>query len=256
MTTQAEALKIAHDTLAYILEFPIADKARMAGQKAIAALATVNDASPSPVSVQPSDEQSYLHWCQTLITALKRLSLAAQTTGGTAGPDAELQAAIAEAERAMSLGACSAAIDKAEAAQAAPSVPEEWKLTEKANCYQLAHGNEVVALLSGPNAEANAAKIASMLAAAPSPDPLQELADQAQALDMGYGPNACPTCGKSVPSVSADAMVLDWLEEQIVELIYLDDGRFIDVKGNSVREAIRAAIAAQSKDSGPNDAKE
>jgi hypothetical protein len=30
-----------------------------------------------------------------------------------------------------------------------------------------------------------------------SADPLQELADQSQALDMGYGPNACSSCGKS-----------------------------------------------------------
>jgi hypothetical protein len=51
----------------------------------------------------------------------------------------------------------------------------------------------------------------------------------------------------SAPSVSADATMLDWLQEQVVDVIYLDDGRFIDVKGNSVREAIRAAIAAQSK---------
>jgi DNA repair exonuclease SbcCD ATPase subunit len=28
-------------------------------------------------------------------------------------------------------------------------------------------------------------------------DPLQALVDQAQELDMGYGPNACPECGKS-----------------------------------------------------------
>lgn len=32
----------------------------------------------------------------------------------------------------------------------------------------------------------------------PKSDPLQELVDQAQELDMGYGPNACPDCGKSI----------------------------------------------------------
>lgn len=37
-----------------------------------------------------------------VISALKRLSFAAQTTGGTAGLDAELQAAIGEAEQALS----------------------------------------------------------------------------------------------------------------------------------------------------------
>jgi hypothetical protein len=38
-----------------------------------------------------------------------------------------------------------------------------------------------------------------------------------------------------------DAPLLDWLNEQIVDVIYLDDGRIIDVKGNDVRAAIAAA---------------
>jgi hypothetical protein len=38
---------------------------------------------------------------QNLMAALKRLSFAAQTTGGTAGPDAELMAAIQQAQEAI-----------------------------------------------------------------------------------------------------------------------------------------------------------
>ncbi len=34
---------------------------------------------------------------------------------------------------------------------------------------------------------------------------------------------------------------IDWLNEQIVDVIYLDDGRLIDVKGNDVRPALDAA---------------
>jgi len=46
----------------------------------------------------------------SLGAALKRLSLASQTTGGTAGPDAELTAAIGQAEQAMSMSGVDAAI--------------------------------------------------------------------------------------------------------------------------------------------------
>lgn len=46
----------------------------------------------------------------------------------------------------------------------------------------------------------------------------------------------------------ADAARMTWLQEQIVDVIYLDDGRIIDVRGNSVRNAIdkaRAALTSQ-----------
>lgn len=45
-----------------------------------------------------------------------------------------------------------------------------------------------------------------------------------------------------------DKAILDWLEEQIVDTIYLDDGRLIDVRGNSVRKAIETAMQAKAKD--------
>jgi hypothetical protein len=38
-----------------------------------------------------------------------------------------------------------------------------------------------------------------------------------------------------------DTQRLDWLQEQIVDTIYLDDGTLIDVRGLSVREAIDRA---------------
>lgn len=42
---------------------------------------------------------------------------------------------------------------------------------------------------------------------------------------------------------AADRARLDWLQEQIVDTIYLDDGRIIDVAGNSLRDAIDRARA-------------
>ena len=39
----------------------------------------------------------------------------------------------------------------------------------------------------------------------------------------------------------SDKEILDWLNEQIVSEIYLDDGRLIDVRGLDVRKAIQAS---------------
>ncbi len=36
-----------------------------------------------------------------------------------------------------------------------------------------------------------------------------------------------------------DREILDWLQEQQVDVIYLDDGKIIDVRGGSVRKAIQ-----------------
>jgi len=50
------------------------------------------------------------------------------------------------------------------------------------------------------------------------------------------------------PPLHDDAARMTWLQEQIVDTIYLDDGRFIDVRGNDLRKAIdkaRALIAEQ-----------
>ena len=37
-----------------------------------------------------------------------------------------------------------------------------------------------------------------------------------------------------------DAALLDYLQEEVVDTIYLDDGKIIDVRGGSVRKAIQA----------------
>jgi hypothetical protein len=37
-----------------------------------------------------------------------------------------------------------------------------------------------------------------------------------------------------------DTELLDWLQEQGVDVIYLDDGRIVDVRGGNVREAIES----------------
>jgi len=44
---------------------------------------------------------------------------------------------------------------------------------------------------------------------------LQSLVDQAQELDMGYGPNACPRCGKSEEGIAMKDIDLDALQALI-----------------------------------------
>ena len=65
-------------------------------------------------------------------------------------------------------GALSHAEREAMATAPQAAVPEGWRIAEKKNCFVLSHGNNVVASLAGPDAEANAARIATMLAAAPT----------------------------------------------------------------------------------------
>lgn len=43
----------------------------------------------------------------------------------------------------------------------------------------------------------------------------------------------------------SDKEILDWLQEQIVDVIYLDDGRIIDVRGLNVRKAVEARASEQ-----------
>lgn len=56
---------------------------------------------------------------------------------------------------------------------------------------------------------------------------------------------ACPPGGLTL----TDSAILDWLQDQIVDTIYLDNGRIIDVKGGDLRAAI-----AQRKGKGWPDA--
>lgn len=42
----------------------------------------------------------------------------------------------------------------------------------------------------------------------------------------------------------SDTALLDWLNEQVVSEIYLDDGTLIDVRGRNVREALGEALSA------------
>ncbi|WP_442256111.1 hypothetical protein ACS0OT_07145 [Stenotrophomonas maltophilia group sp. RY12688] len=42
-------------------------------------------------------------------------------------------------------------------------MPDGWRLSKKATCYQLSHGNEIIGNLVGPDAEENAAIIARVL---------------------------------------------------------------------------------------------
>lgn len=71
-------------------------------------------ATPQQAKDEPSNEAVVSNWCKELVAALKRLSFAAQTSGGTAGRDDELCEAIAQAEKAMSIAAVGRALDSAE----------------------------------------------------------------------------------------------------------------------------------------------
>ncbi|KAK6697095.1 hypothetical protein SNK04_013817 [Fusarium graminearum] len=42
-------------------------------------------------------------------------------------------------------------------------LPDGWRLSRKATCYQLSHGNDIIGNLVGPDAEENAAIIARVL---------------------------------------------------------------------------------------------
>ena len=68
-----------------------------------AAIEALRTAIQQPEPVVP-DSSEHLRVIASLGAALRRLSFAAQTTGGTDGPDAELQSAIRQAEQALSLG--------------------------------------------------------------------------------------------------------------------------------------------------------
>ena len=43
------------------------------------------------------------------------------------------------------------------------AMPDGWRLSKKATCYQLSNGNDIVGNLVGPDAEENAAIIARIL---------------------------------------------------------------------------------------------
>ena len=72
-------------------------------RRATDALANLRTAIQQPEPVVP-DSSEHLRVIASLGAALRRLSFVAQTTGGTDGPDAELQSAIGQAEQALSLG--------------------------------------------------------------------------------------------------------------------------------------------------------
>jgi len=45
-----------------------------------------------------------------------------------------------------------------------------------------------------------------------------------------------------MPDKPTDKELLDWLNEQAVDVIYLDNGRIIDVRGDDIRRALAIAI--------------
>lgn len=87
-----------------------------------------------PATGEPvqADSSEHLRVIASLGAALRRLSFAAQTTGGTDGPDAELQSAIGQAEQALSLGgiwqAMSATPEPVKAAPYNPTEEMRWAM--------------------------------------------------------------------------------------------------------------------------------
>lgn len=82
-------------------------------------------------SVQ-ADSSEHLRVIASLGAALRQLSFAAQTTGGTNGPDVELQSAIGQAEQALSLGgiwqAMSATTEPVKVAPYNPTEEMRWAM--------------------------------------------------------------------------------------------------------------------------------
>lgn len=85
------------------------------------------DAGDTPLFLAPraieNDDREYLSAIAHLGRAMKRLVIAARTSGGTAGPDTELMAACAQAEDAMSVGAIGRAMEAPQ-----PAIPDGWRL--------------------------------------------------------------------------------------------------------------------------------
>lgn len=48
--------------------------------------------------------------------------------------------------------------------------------------------------------------------------------------------------------MKTDTQILEWLTSQVVDVIYLDDGRIIDVKAGDVRRAIERKMEAEPID--------
>lgn len=87
----------------------------------------------------------------------------------------------------------------------------------------------------------------AMLAAAPQPPEVAEpvapaLQESIIGKEISVAQVAEAPCGMEA---QRDAERLNFLQNEIVDTFYLDDGRIIDVQGNDLRAAIDAAIAAK-----------
>lgn len=54
---------------------------------------------------------------------------------------------------------------------------------------------------------------------------------------------------KDCVAARRDSKRLDWLQEHLVDTIYLDDGKIIDVRGGDVRRSIDNAMRAHGQSS-------
>ena len=131
--------KQAAEAIDWLLNIIRRDAPQLSG-KAMGNAEKCASALRAPLAQQPAtpdpvvpDSSEHLRVIASLGAALRRLSFAAQTTGGTDGPDAELQSAIRQAEQALSLGGLWQAMSATgEPVKVAPYNPtEEMRLAMK-----------------------------------------------------------------------------------------------------------------------------
>ena len=110
----------------------LSGKAMGNAEKCASALRAALSQQPATGEPVQADSSGHLRVIASLGAALRRLSFAAQTTGGTDGPDAELQSAIGQAEQALSLGgiwqAMSATPEPVKAAPYNPTEEMRWAM--------------------------------------------------------------------------------------------------------------------------------
>lgn len=183
-------------------------------------LPSFSDEPTTPEPVQ-ADSSEHLRVIASLGAALRRLSFAAQTTGGTDGPDAELQSAIGQAEQALSLGGIWKAMS-------ATGEPVAWLSTDSIGERHLCFAK--------PTNDINAKPLVHPAPSVLDVDfELQELREIERAMDD------FADCGETD--------VVDTLLLRAVQAGFLECTHFHVANRGALQEAIDAAILAAKKTS-------
>lgn len=121
--------------------------------------------------------------------------------------------------------------------EAKPTIPQGWRIVEKATCYQLCSGNEVIATLAGPDAEENAVIIATALS-------------QQKAEPKKFDVDTRTLTEEGVVFIAAAEMVVDaWngvfnyeLEQALDYLeAYRDEERYVPPKPSPLQQPVAPA---------------